>query len=75
MIQDLHWQYVPFGTGPKGCVGQYLAMLEMKVVLSVILPRYKFRTINRKETLETLETHWDIANQPTSDCLMTCEER
>ncbi|XP_062511027.1 aromatase-like isoform X2 [Corticium candelabrum] len=73
--KDMQFQYVPFGTGPKGCVGQYLAMLEMKVVLSIVLPRYKFRTLSRDGTLEDLETHWDIANQPTNECLVTCEER
>ncbi|KAK7291178.1 hypothetical protein RIF29_06116 [Crotalaria pallida] len=34
--------YFPFGLGPKYCVGQNLAMVEMKIVLALILQRYSF---------------------------------
>ncbi|KAJ3228151.1 hypothetical protein HK099_006031 [Clydaea vesicula] len=36
--------YVPFGDGPHNCVGQKLALIEMKVVLSVLLRNYEFTT-------------------------------
>ncbi|OIW03480.1 hypothetical protein TanjilG_14705 [Lupinus angustifolius] len=34
--------YFPFGLGPNFCVGQNLAMVEMKLVLALILQRYSF---------------------------------
>ncbi|XP_061353359.1 cytochrome P450 734A1-like [Gastrolobium bilobum] len=34
--------YFPFGLGPYNCVGQNLALIEMKIVLAMILQRYSF---------------------------------
>ncbi|XP_029128469.1 cytochrome P450 734A1-like [Cajanus cajan] len=34
--------YFPFGLGPNYCVGQNLALVEMKVVLAMVLQRYSF---------------------------------
>ncbi|KAK1312477.1 hypothetical protein QJS10_CPA07g01367 [Acorus calamus] len=34
--------YMPFGTGTRTCLGQNLAMVELKVVLSTVLSRFNF---------------------------------
>ncbi|WJX76132.1 hypothetical protein P8452_59583 [Trifolium repens] len=34
--------YIPFGIGPHVCPGQHLSMIELKVILSLILPKFRF---------------------------------
>ncbi|PIA59902.1 hypothetical protein AQUCO_00400639v1 [Aquilegia coerulea] len=34
--------YIPFGTGPRTCAGQNFAMVEMKIVISLILSKFSF---------------------------------
>ncbi|XP_033105837.1 aromatase-like isoform X2 [Anneissia japonica] len=67
-------QFVPFGTGPKGCIGQFLAMVEMKVFFCVFLRRY--RVVNfADKSLNDIQTRWDIAQQPTGESFMYFVER
>ncbi|KAK1312470.1 hypothetical protein QJS10_CPA07g01368 [Acorus calamus] len=39
---DVPHAYVPFGVGARSCLGQYFAMTEMKVVLSLLLAAFEF---------------------------------
>eukprot|EP00798_Chlamydomonas_sp_ICE-L_P030604 gene30605-35616_t len=41
---DRAFMFVPFIQGPRNCLGQHLALLEARVVLSVLFKRFKFRT-------------------------------
>lgn len=34
--------YLPFGGGPRGCIGNHYAMLQILMILSVLLRRYDF---------------------------------
>ena len=35
--------YLPFGAGPRGCIGGNYAMLQILMILSVLLRRYDFQ--------------------------------
>ncbi|PNH07696.1 Protein LUTEIN DEFICIENT 5, chloroplastic [Tetrabaena socialis] len=40
------YMFVPFIQGPRNCLGQHLALLEARVVLSLLLQRYSFRLVD-----------------------------
>ncbi|KAK9696604.1 Cytochrome P450 [Popillia japonica] len=40
------FSYLPFGLGPRNCVGQKFAMLEMKAVVSKVLRKFKFLPVD-----------------------------
>jgi len=37
------YAFLPFINGPRNCLGQYLALLEARVVLGVLSQRFRFR--------------------------------
>ena len=36
---------MPFGAGPRTCPGRYLALLEMKVAIAMLLARFDIETV------------------------------
>ncbi len=39
------YEYIPFSAGPRRCIGATFATLEMKIVLAMLLQRYRFSVI------------------------------
>jgi cytochrome P450 len=39
------WQYLPFGAGPRSCIGDHFAMLEATLALATIVRRTEFRSL------------------------------
>lgn len=39
------WQYLPFGAGPRTCIGDHFAMLELALALATIVRRHEVRSL------------------------------
>ena len=37
--------WIPFGAGPRKCIGQHFAMMEMQLVAAQLLRRFEFRVL------------------------------
>jgi cytochrome P450 len=42
------YTFVPFTEGPRMCLGQYLSLLESKIVLSLLVYKYDFKVSNKE---------------------------
>ncbi len=47
------FQYLPFGGGPRLCIGNSFAMMEMQMIVATLLSRYEFNLVP-KQDIETL---------------------
>ncbi len=43
------YTFLPFIDGPRQCLGQFLALLESKIVLSMLLNKYSFEVVNLED--------------------------
>ena len=37
------WQYLPFGAGPRVCIGNHFALVEAQLILAAWAQRFRFR--------------------------------
>src|ERR1700749_1791979 len=37
------YQYLPFGAGPRVCVGANFAMMQAQIILATLISRFRFR--------------------------------
>ncbi len=47
--QRTPFTHLPFGGGPRGCIGGHYAMLQILMILSVVLRRYDFELVPGQE--------------------------
>lgn len=46
--------FLPFGIGPRNCIGMRFAMVEMKIMLASILAKYRFVTCEKTPVFSVL---------------------
>ena len=39
------WQYIPFGGGPRSCIGDHFAILEVTLALATIVRRAEITSV------------------------------
>lgn len=61
--------WIPFGAGPRACVGLHLALLEMQVLLGTVLQRYVLTS-----PLTSVPVRAAITLQPAGPLLVRLEE-
>ncbi|XP_060116288.1 aromatase [Heteronotia binoei] len=58
-----HRYFQPFGFGPRGCVGKFIAMVMMKAILVSLLQRCSIQTLKGKG-LESIPKNNDLSLHP-----------
>ncbi len=68
--QHTPFTHLPFGAGPRGCIGGNYAMLQILMILSVLLRKYDFRLVPG----QTIEARPMVILRPEHGIRMTFTE-
>jgi cytochrome P450 len=63
------YAYMPFGGGPRVCVGNHFALMEASIVLRTLLRRYRFSRVERIELAPS------ITLRPRAGVMLNIEQR
>jgi cytochrome P450 len=64
--EDLKFVYIPFGVGPRSCIGQHFAVVEATITLAIILQKYRLSLLS----IDVIEPEKSIFHRPRSDIAM-----
>ena len=51
-INDEIFSYLPFSTGPRNCIGQHLAVIQIKIILTKIIKKYDVSLKNKDKLIK-----------------------
>lgn len=61
--------FLPFGMGPRNCVGSNFAVIETKIAISMILQHFRFALINHLCSFSSLFSHDESQTRNSSQAL------
>jgi hypothetical protein len=64
------FSYFPFGAGPRQCIGNNFALMEMQLVVATIAQRYRLRLVPTHK----VEADPSITLRPRNGIMVTSEE-